>query len=327
MRLRQEPIALMADIEAMFHQVKVNPEHRDALRFLWWEGGDLTQTPMTYAANRAKSNFYEDYVLLSVTEPKEAIIISRQLRHLLSLEGFKLTKWISNDKEVLNTIPFESRHAGVKEVNLGCEDLPTERALGVMWDLNGDQFAAKVQVPTRPASKKGLRAVVRSVYDPLGFICPFTIKAKLIFQDESRRKKNWDEDITKQNLHKPGGLGCATSSHLHHFCDAAQVAYVVVTYLLLVDNEGNARCSFVCGKGRLAPLKQLMVPRLELCAAVMATRADQTIKSEIGVPLEESVFWTDSMSVVKYIANLEKRLHTLVANRISAIHEVTEKAQ
>ncbi|XP_042206955.1 uncharacterized protein LOC121855857 [Homarus americanus] len=381
MRSRQEPIALMADIEAMFHQVKVNPEHRDTLRFLWWEGGDLTQTPMTCrmtvhlfggvwspscaayalqrtfqdfgdgfsdAANRAKSNFYVDDLLLSVTEPKEAIMISRQLRHLPSLGGFKLTKWISNNKEVLNTIPLESRHTGVKEVNLGCEDLPTERALRVMWDLNGDQFAAKVQAPTQPATKRGLLAVVSSVYDPLGFICPFTIKAKHIFQDECRRKKDWDEDITKQTLHKwlrwledlkslrnfkvprcyrPGGLGCATSSQLHDFCDASQVAYAVVTYLRTVDNESTARCSFVCGKARLAPLKQLTVPRLELCAAVLATRVDQTIKREIGVPLEESVFWTDSMIVIMYISNLEKLFHTFVANRISAIHEVTEKAQ
>ncbi|XP_042243338.1 uncharacterized protein LOC121880250 [Homarus americanus] len=116
-------------------------------------------------------------------------MISRQLGHLLSLGGFKLTKWISNDKEVLNTIPFESRHAGLKEVNLGCEDLPTERALGVMWDLKGDQFAAKVQFPTRSATKWGLLPVVSSVYDPLGFICPFTIKAKLIFQHESSGRR------------------------------------------------------------------------------------------------------------------------------------------
>ncbi|XP_042240042.1 uncharacterized protein LOC121878116 [Homarus americanus] len=284
------------------------------------------------AANRANSNFYVDNLLLSVTEPKEAIMISRQLRHLLSLAGFKLKKWISNNKEVLNTIPLKSRHTGVKEVNLGCEDLPTERALGAMWDLNGDQFAAKVQVPTRPATKRGLLAVVSSMYDPLGFICPFTIKAKLIFQDECRRKKDWDEDITKQNLHKrlrwledlkslrnfkvprcyrPGGLGCATSSQLHHFCDASQVAYAVVTYLRTVDNEGKARCSFVCGKARLAPLNQLMVPRLELCAAVLATRTDQTIKREIGAPLEESVFWTNSMIVIMYIGNLEKPVGNL----------------
>ncbi|XP_042233735.1 uncharacterized protein LOC121873923 [Homarus americanus] len=92
------------------------------------------------AANRAKSNFYVDDLLLCGI--------------FFPLEGFKLTKWISNDKEVLNTIPFESRHAGVKEVNLECEDLPTERALGVMWDLYGDQFAAKVQVPTRQAKKR-----------------------------------------------------------------------------------------------------------------------------------------------------------------------------
>ncbi|XP_042243339.1 uncharacterized protein LOC121880251 [Homarus americanus] len=177
---------------------------------------------------------------------------------------------------------------------------------------------------------------------------PFHHQSQAHFPTRKQRKKDWDEDITKQNLHmwlrwledlkslrnfkvprcyRHGGLGCAISLQLHYFCDASQVAYAVATYLRTGDNEGNAGFSFFCGKARLAPLKQLTVPRLELCAAVLATRADQTVKRKIGVPLEESVFWTDSMIVVKYIANLEKRFHTFIANRISAIHEVTEKAQ
>ncbi|KAK3737868.1 hypothetical protein QZH41_019749, partial [Actinostola sp. cb2023] len=47
-RFRQEPVAFTCDIEGMFHQVKVNEEDRDLLRFLWWENGDTTQEPQEY---------------------------------------------------------------------------------------------------------------------------------------------------------------------------------------------------------------------------------------------------------------------------------------
>ena len=48
LRFREEPVAIAADIEAMFLQVKVPPEDSDALRFLWWENGDLNKTPSEY---------------------------------------------------------------------------------------------------------------------------------------------------------------------------------------------------------------------------------------------------------------------------------------
>ena len=47
-RLRQEPVAMAADIETMFHQLYVAPEDRDVLRFLWWPNGDLNGEPQGY---------------------------------------------------------------------------------------------------------------------------------------------------------------------------------------------------------------------------------------------------------------------------------------
>ena len=48
LRFRQERIALTREIEGMFYQIRVNPEHRDLLRFLWWEGNDLSKDPTDY---------------------------------------------------------------------------------------------------------------------------------------------------------------------------------------------------------------------------------------------------------------------------------------
>ena len=126
-RFRQEHVAMMADIESMFHQVRVTPEHCDALRFLWWPEGDLNQQPKDYrmqvhlfgatsspsCANfrlrrtaedneekfsrdvieTVKQNFYVDDCLKSVKTEDTAIILADQLSKLLQKGGFRLTKW------------------------------------------------------------------------------------------------------------------------------------------------------------------------------------------------------------------------------------------
>lgn len=48
LRFRQEPIAMMADIEGMFHQVCVHEDERDLLRFLWWPDGDTSKNLEEY---------------------------------------------------------------------------------------------------------------------------------------------------------------------------------------------------------------------------------------------------------------------------------------
>ena len=72
-------------------------------------------------------------------------------------------------------------------------------------------------------------------------------------------------------------------------------------------------------KSRLTPLKAMTIPRMELSAAVLATRLDNIIKQELDLPLDGSTFWTDSSCVLRYIKNKDKRFQTFVANRISAI--------
>jgi len=112
------------------------------------------------------------------------------------------------------------------------------------------------------------------------------------------------------------------SSQLHHFSDASEAAYGSVSYLRLVNEEGRVHCSFLFAKSRLAPLKSVSIPRLELSAATLSVHHDKMLKRESEMSFSDpSVFWTDSMSVLRYVKNESKRFHTFVANRITTIRD------
>ena len=379
-RFRQEAVAVMADIEAMFHQVKVTPEDCNALRFLWWPDGDLTAQPeelmmavhlfggvsspscanfalkKTAEDNKTsfdpeivrtvKRNFYVDDCLKSVTSDERAIFLVDNLTELLRRGGFRLTKWLSNSRKVVESIPEVERATVVKNLDF---DLPIiERALGVRWDVASDTFSFSITIKDRPATRRGLLSVISSVYDPLGFVAPFVLPAKILLQDLCKRKFDWDDPIPQEDLtrwqtwlnelpklehfrvercFKPHGFGEVESCQLHLFSDASEVAYGAAAYLRMVNGNGDVHCSFVMGKSRLSPLKPVTIPRMELSAAVLSTRLDRMIREELEYRIDDSVFWTDSTCVLRYVENDEKRYETFVANRVSAIREQSLPSQ
>ncbi|XP_060557429.1 uncharacterized protein LOC132717868 [Ruditapes philippinarum] len=177
-KFRQERIAFIADIEATFHQVCVIDEDRDALRFHWWPNGELDKIPKQYRMNvhlfgatsspscaayalkrtakdfshlfkpevalTVEKNFYVDDCLKSVPSEQEAIDLAMNLKKMLSLGGFRLTKWLSNSRNVLKTIPESDLAKSVISLTPGekCND----KALGIIWDVNNDTIKYKVDL-------------------------------------------------------------------------------------------------------------------------------------------------------------------------------------
>ena len=291
-------------------------------------------------------NFYVDDCLKSVSSEELAVNLSSQLRELLARGGFKLTKWLSNSQKVIESLPASERAAQVKDLDF--EKLPVERALGVQWNISSDQFGFRIVIKDRPATRRGILSIVSLVYDPLGFVAPFILNAKPILQDLCRKKLDWDdvipEDIMRRwqawlqelpkleqvaidRCFKPPNFGEVSSTQLHHFSDVSQQGYGAVTYLRITDRSGNTKCSFVMGKSRLAPMKSVTVPIMELSAAVVATRLDTMSRKELSLPISESFFWTDSTCVLRYIEDEDKRFQTFVANRIATIHEASSPDQ
>ena len=99
---------------------------------------------------------------------------------MCSLGGFKLTKWISNSRAVLASIPDEDEAKQVNNLDLDRDKLPHERALGLYWDIENDIFSFRVTVNNKTLTRRSILSTVSSVYDPLGLLAPFILKAKQI---------------------------------------------------------------------------------------------------------------------------------------------------
>ena len=277
---------------------------------------------------------------------EEAVQMIKDLTALCEKGGFTLSKWISNSRTVLLSVMEERRANKMMELDLDSDHFPIERAL-LQWCIGTDMFQFKTLVREQPQTRRGILSLVSSLYDPLGFLAPFSLPAKLLLQEICRRNLKWDEviphffpkqwsewfqDVQKmdefkvERCIKPRDFGVPVSAQLHHFSDASQVGYGTVSYLRL-EKDHKIQVAFLMGKARVAPLKQTTIPRLELTAAVLAVRIDKMLRKELQLMLEKSVFWTDSTTVLKYIANETKRFHTFVANRTSVIREASDIEQ
>ena len=130
-----------------------------------------------------KRNMYVDDMMKSLKQPDEAVTLVKESRKLLAKGGFRLTKWYSNNREVLASIPESERAKSV--VDLDVEKLPIESALGLKWNTEDDTFVWDVteKLPrflnTEPVTRRALVSAVYSLFDPLGFIAPYVMKAKL----------------------------------------------------------------------------------------------------------------------------------------------------
>ncbi|XP_067948721.1 uncharacterized protein [Watersipora subatra] len=377
-RFRLEKIAICCDIQQMFHNFYVQPEHRDYLRFLWVNedlstckeyrmtvhlfGATSSPGVATFglrklandhrsisdkAANFLIHDFYVDDGVTSIANQREAIQLIDSARKICSKGNIRLHKFASNDRHVLATVPETERCETIQKLDLLQDHLPNERTLGLEWCIDTDRFQFVNNIKEKPTTKRGLLSTVAQVYDPLGLLAPFILKGKQLLQACTSSKEPWDQPISCDLLDdwnawvfelqkletvkvprciKPP---CMVSPRyeLHHFSDASLKGYAACTYLRLINPNGTTSCALLIGKSRVSPLKPITVPRLELQAAVMATRLGTMVKKELRVHVDSEHYWTDSKIVLGYIANDTKQFRMYVANRVQEIKDASSQEQ
>ncbi len=355
-RFRKGQVAIMCDVERMFHQFHVAPRDQDYLRFLWWERGNMEAPPSVFrmkvhlfgaasspgcanfglkhlaAEGEGKfseatvrfiqCNFYVDDGLTSLDSEEEAIGLVREARDLCITGKLHLHKFITNNKRVLATIPKQELAEVASDLDMALGEHKMERALGVQWCISSDKFQFRVRVKEHPFTRRGVLSTVASIFDPLGFVAPIILKGKQILQRMCQDKVGWDDPLPDdlrpcweawlQDLHNlssveiprhyiPLAAKEVQQCELHHFSDASVSGYGMCSYLRVVSKSGEVHCALVMGKARVAPSKVTTIPRLELSAAVVATRTSDLLRREMEIENLQEYFWTDSKVVLGYI--------------------------
>jgi hypothetical protein len=207
----------------------------------------------------------------SIPTTDAAIILINNTKSLCKIGGFNLHKFISNSKEVIAAIPPEERASSVQDLDLSQKTLPIERALGVQWCVQSNTLQFRIELKDCPPTRRGILSTVSSVFDPLGFLAPVTLRAKKILQELCRSDLDWDDEIPNHlrmkwlkwgnkihllsNLkvprcYKPESFANIRSAQLHNFSDASNDGYGQCSYLRLVDDANIVHCSLVIGKAR-----------------------------------------------------------------------------
>ena len=149
---------------------------------------NVLENILTLKLSRASRRTFTSMIVWS--RLNQALMLN-VLYESLELGGFLLTKWVSNRKEVLAIIPKKERAASV--VDIDCEQQPLERTLGIQWNVESDEFGFKIMKKEKPSTRRRILSIVSSVYDPLGFVAPFILTAKMILQGLCRKTIGWDD--------------------------------------------------------------------------------------------------------------------------------------
>ncbi|XP_042883833.1 uncharacterized protein LOC122260556 [Penaeus japonicus] len=304
---------------------------------------------------------YMDDILTSVRDLESAKILTQDIEKVLLEGGFRIKHWI-----------MSGDHGRAMNINLS--EGTIHKILGMQWCTMKDEFSFKVKINfskrvkrihTGPdlnvnefdeffptvLTRRMVLSQIASIYDPLGLITPYVLKAKILMRDlittnedaEGNKTIKWDEPMSEamqkewkaffiglygiQNLTFPRCIkplnvdGCPI---LILFSDASKFAYGCCAYIRWVLNSGEVVVRLVAAKNRIAPNRQITIPRLELCGAVLASRLRHTLIKELKLGFQEIIHIVDSTIVRAQIQKESYYFKTFVATRVAEIQSKTE---
>lgn len=380
-RFRQHRIGVTGDVEKAFHQILVAESDRDALRFFWIKGLSgperkewvvyrftripfgCTASPFLLAATikyhikkyseshplayaTLNRDLYVDDLVSGSQGVREVDQLIEHSSHILREAGMNLRKFHSNSKEI--------REKWGEKGEISIENPPRTKVLGLNWDEKKDSFSYDVSellkfLITRRNTKRWVLQAVARIFDPLGLLSPFVIRAKLLFQEMWRKGLQWDQPLDSE-LAQKFDTWCAELSHLHRieipryyfsnelvrngseiemhgFVDASTKAYAAVVYVKCTYPNGEACSTMVAAKARVAPLEAMSLPRLELMGGVLGARLMKTVLETLEFSPRAVHMWTDSTIVLHWVRDNAARWKPFVSNRVREIQALIEPSQ
>ena len=371
LKFRCYPTVALLDISKLYSRIRLSKEDADYQRFFWSNqklGPNETKANLqSYRQNRLifgsksspyqaqwvlkkhaelfnnphlKNNAYLDDIFVGNDNPQKVSKDLQQLIWVLNQGDFPSQKIVSNSKEVLEALDEKIKG-------------PTDKTkiYGQHWDLMNDNltFAIKKELNTEQKmfTKRELLAEMMSLYDLLGFVQPFHLKAKIIFQESCKLSMKWD-DLLPQNLqletnkwmkqlpllNKITVKRCFLPPNggkflfIASFCDASNVGIGVNVYIVTEDNFGKQYSNLALCKAKVLPLKaNYTTPRGELVAAQLSARAGNYVADAMTPVVGRKLrvyYFSDSEITLYRLLKPAETYKVWVANRLKAIQTSTD---
>ena len=293
------------------------------------------------ASSVVQRDFYVDDALTGADTKEELISVRHELADLLRSADLNIREWASNDKDILRGLSERDTH---RRLQLG--ESQTLKTLGIYWDSQDDAIFYSVE-PTATitrVTKRSMSSVIARIYDPLGLLALVIVKAKILLQRVWALKLDWDESLPSElhtewdryhiqlpllnNIRFPRKtvVKAANQIELHGFCDASEKAYGACIYLRSISSDGHIETQLLTARSKVAPLKSLTIPQLELSGALLLTSLMSVVKNSVTIDVSRIVYWTESTIVLHWIKSSPHTLKTFVANRVVEIQTKTNIA-
>jgi hypothetical protein len=393
---REYEYALQADISEMFLRIKMCKEDFKYHRFFWrdevWQwtsemfGGracpDISQKVICTHAEKFEiiyplasyviiNKTYMDDSITSKQTEEELVELAHQLIPLMDSMNMKIMKFYSNSKKLVKSLDPTLLS---KKVTFGDKDpiLEESKVLGMHWDADKDiiryvskfkdveAFFKHLNITKNPVwTKRLILKLSATVYDPLGLISPYTVKARSILQELWKCDLTWDQPIPEEfakrwqswldelfvlaeNISIPRWLKCRDDRRisLHVFTDASSRVYCCAAYLRVtagvtsrggkdIDQEDDEIIDvlLVTAKSRVAPTKTESISRLELAGCVLGVRLGNAVADAFHIKPEKVNYWTDSTNCLFWITSPSSVSKTFVSNRVGEIQNESEQSK
>ena len=295
------------------------------------------------AAKAVDDAFYVDDGITGADSVPEAVELHHQLQALFAKAGLLLRKWNSSEPMVLEQIDSELLDAH-SILTIADPDSQYTKTLGIEWNASQDHFRLTVAAlqPLQEVTKRRLVSDIAKTFDVLGWFSPTIVTVKILLQRLWEEKIPWDDPVPEA-IHQVWSqwrdeLQLLSSHHLprcyfpkevkiismelHGFSDASQLAYAGVVYVRMIDDHGGIHVSLVTAKTKVAPIKRLTIPRLELCGAHLLSQLLHHCKVVFQLPPDKVFAWTDSTIVLNWLVGSPRRFNVYVGNRVSHIVEL-----
>lgn len=255
----------------------------------------------------------------------------------------ELDKFICESRNIMNGARMNLRGWEHSIIGDAREQDVISMVLGLKWNGQTDTLEINLDQLNNDfnsicISKRFILAIANKLFDPIGFLCPIMLGPKLLLQQAWSAQIGWDSEVPVEIRDQflkwskelklveavkiPRGLaGDPKSWNLHTFCDASKSAYAAVVFLH-AESENGVTVQLIQAKSRVAPMKELSIPRLKLLAALVGARLTVEVLKSLKRDDISCTMWSDSTTVLTWIQK-EDQWATFVWNRVKEIRSLT----